>query len=195
MWLWLTNFGVTAKTWVAVHRKHHAKSDTIEDPHSPVVYGLWTVLTKGTVLYRKAARDVELVKTYGVGIPEDWMDRNVYTKHRFRGAPLFLVVELVLFGIPNGFFIWLLQVLILPVWASGFISGIFHCVGYRNSDTKDSSRNFLPVAVLFGGAELHNNHHANPASAKQSVHWWEFDFGWLVIRIMSFFHLLKINRV
>jgi stearoyl-CoA desaturase (delta-9 desaturase) len=195
MWIFLTNFGVTAKAWVAVHRKHHAKSDTVEDPHSPVIHGVWTVLTKGTLLYRRAARDAELIKAYGVGIPEDWMDRNLYTKHRFRGALLFLAIELLLFGAPKGIFIWLFQVSVLPVWAAGFINGIFHCVGYRNTQTRDHSRNFFPIGIIFCGAELHNNHHANPASAKLSTRWWEFDAGWLAIRVMSLFGLLKINRV
>lgn len=195
MWIWLTNFGVTAKTWVAVHRKHHAKSDTIDDPHSPVIHGLWKVLSRGTLLYRKAARDAELVKTYGVGITEDWMDTHFYTKHRFRGALLFLVIEVVLFGMPNGMFIWLFQVSVMPLWGAGFINGVFHRVGYRNTDTKDDSRNFLPIGIIFCGAELHNNHHANPASAKLSVYWWEFDAGWMAIRTMAVLQLVKINRV
>jgi stearoyl-CoA desaturase (delta-9 desaturase) len=195
MWIFLTNFGVTAKMWVAVHRKHHAKSDTVDDPHSPVIHGLWKVLTRGTILYRKAARNAELVKTYGVGIKEDWMDTHLYTKHRFRGALVFLAAEMMLFGIQNGFFIWLFQVTLLPIWAAGFINGVFHVVGYRNTQTKDESRNFFPIALIFCGAELHNNHHASPGSAKCSVHWWEFDAGWLAIRIMSLLGLVKINRV
>jgi stearoyl-CoA desaturase (delta-9 desaturase) len=147
------------------------------------------------VLYRKAARDSELVKAYGVGITEDWMDTHLYTKHRFRGALLFLIAEILLFGISNGFLIWLFQVTLMPIWAAGFINGVFHCVGYRNTKTKDDSRNFFPIAIIFCGAELHNNHHANPGSAKVSMRWWEFDAGWLAIRTMSFFRLLKINRV
>lgn len=195
MWIFLTNFGVTVKMWVAVHRKHHAKSDTVDDPHSPVTHGLWKVLTRGTLLYRKAARDSELVRTYGVGIKEDWMDTHVYTKYRFRGAALFLAAEMLLFGIPNGLLIWLFQVTLMPIWAAGFINGVFHCVGYRNTETKDDSRNFVPFGILFCGAELHNNHHANPGSAKVSVRWWEFDAGWLAIRTMSLVGLVKINRV
>jgi stearoyl-CoA desaturase (delta-9 desaturase) len=194
MWIWLTNFGVTTRGWVAVHRKHHAKSDTVEDPHSPVIHGLWTVLTKGTLLYRKAARDAELVKMYGVGIKEDWMDTHVYVKHRFRGALLFLIIEVLLFGMPNGFYIWLFQITLMPIWAAGFVNSIFHRVGYRNTNTRDDSRNFVPIGIIFCGGELHNNHHANPACAKLSVHWWEFDAGWLVIRTMAAFRLLKINH-
>ena len=195
MWIWLTNFGVTVKMWVAVHRKHHAKSDTVDDPHSPVIHGVWKVLTRGTLLYRKAARDAELVKAYGVGISEDWMDTNVYTRHRFRGALLFLIAEVLLFGPADGFMIWLFQVTLMPIWAAGFINGIFHCVGYRNTQTKDASRNFVPIGILFCGAELHNNHHANPGSAKVSIRWWEFDGGWLALRTMSAFGLVTINRV
>lgn len=194
MWIFLTTFGVTAKAWVAVHRKHHSKSDTVEDPHSPIIHGVWTVLSKGVILYRKAARNPELVKAYGVGITEDWMDRHVYTRHRFRGAWLFLVVEMLVFGFPNGFYIWLFQLSVTPLWAAGFVNGIFHVAGYRNFETKDHSRNFFPIGILFCGAELHNNHHANPGCAKQSMRWWEFDSGWLVIRVMSLFGLVKVNR-
>lgn len=195
MWIWLTHFGVTAKTWVAVHRKHHSKSDTVDDPHSPVIHGLWAVLTKGVLMYRKAARDSDLVKAYGVGIQEDWMDTHLYTRHRWRGPLVFIAIEMLLFGPLHGGLIWLFQISISPIWAAGFINGVFHTVGYRNTETKDQSRNFFPIGVIFCGAELHNNHHANPASAKLSMRWWEFDSGWLIIRTMSFFRLVKINRV
>ena len=195
MWIFLTTYGVTAKTWVAVHRKHHAKCDTVDDPHSPVIHGLWTILSRGTLLYRKAVRDVELVKTYGVGMTEDWMDEHLYTKHRFRGAFVFLALELALFGFPDGLLIWMFQLSLLPLWASGFINGLFHHVGYRNTDTKDASRNFFPIGFIFGGAELHNNHHANPASAKMSARWWEFDVGYAVVRTLALVGAAKINRV
>lgn len=195
MWIWLTTYGVTVKTWVAVHRKHHAKCDTAEDPHSPVIHGIWTILTRGTLLYRKAVRDQELVKAYGVGIAEDWMDRKLYTRYRFYGAFVFLALEIGLFGLSHGIMVWLFQVSLLPLWASGFINGLFHCIGYRNNNTKDASRNFFPIGFIFGGAELHNNHHANPASAKMSQRWWEFDAGWLVLRTLSFVGLTRINRV
>ncbi len=195
MWIWLTTYGVTVKTWVAVHRKHHAKCDTVDDPHSPVIHGLWTILTKGTLLYRKAVRDADLVKAYGVGMTEDWMDLNFYTKYRFRGALTFLAIEIAVFGFTTGLLLWLFQISLLPFWASGFINGLFHRVGYRNTDTKDASRNFFPIGIIFGGAELHNNHHANPASAKTSTQWWEFDSGWLVIRTLAAVRLVRINRV
>ena len=195
LWVFLTTFGVTHKMWVAVHRKHHAKSDTVDDPHSPVIHGLWTVLTKGVVLYRRAARNTELVNTWGVGIKEDWMDTHLYTRHRFRGPWAFLLLEMAVFGVPNGIYIWLFQLSVTPLWGAGFINGVFHCIGYRNVETKDNSRNFFPIGIIFGGSELHNNHHAFPASAKLSVRWWEFDSGWLCIRVMAFFGLLKINRV
>jgi stearoyl-CoA desaturase (delta-9 desaturase) len=194
-WLWLTNFGVVTKQWVAVHRKHHAKCDTVDDPHSPVIHGIWKVLTQGTMLYRAAARDKEVVNLYGLGVKEGWMDHNIFNKRKFYGAPLFLLFEMTLFGASTGALVWIFQVTVLPLWASAFINGVAHYVGYRNADTRDSSRNYFPVGVLFGGEELHNNHHARPGSAKFSVKWWEFDNGWLVIRILAFFRLLKINRV
>jgi stearoyl-CoA desaturase (Delta-9 desaturase) len=195
MWLWLTTYGVTVKTWVAVHRKHHAKCDTAEDPHSPLTHGLWTILTRGTLLYRKAVRDAELVKSYGVGVAEDWMDLHFYTRYRFYGALVLLALEVALFGLAHGALIWLFQVSLLPLWASGFINGLFHTVGYRNHATGDASRNFFPIGLLFGGAELHNNHHACPASAKMSQRWWEFDAGYLVLRTLSLLRLARINRL
>lgn len=195
LWIWLTTYGVTAKTWVAVHRKHHAKCDTVDDPHSPVIHGLWTILSRGTLLYRRAARDQQLVNTYGVGIHDDWMDRHLYTRHRFRGALVMLALELLLFGVPDGLWIWLFQVSVLPFWASGFINGVFHVVGYRNYQTREHSRNFFPIGVIFGGAELHNNHHAYPASAKLSMKWWEFDAGFLVLRTLALLRLATIHHV
>jgi stearoyl-CoA desaturase (delta-9 desaturase) len=195
MWFFLTTFGLTVKAWVAVHRKHHAKTDTVEDPHSPVIHGLGTILTKGVLLYRKAALDPDTIKTYGVGIKDDWMDTNLYTRHRFKGAWFFLLVQMALFGAEHGLYIWLFQLSVSPVWAAGFSNGFFHTVGYRNFDTREHSRNFFPIAIIFCGAELHNNHHAHPASAKASVRWWEFDSGWLLIRVLAFFRLVTINRV
>ena len=195
LWIFLTNFGVTVKQWVAVHRKHHAKSDTVEDPHSPIVHGVWKVLTRGTLMYRKAARDADLVKSYGISIKEDWMDTHIYTPHRYRGALVFLALEMLVFGPKHGGLIWLFQVTLMPFWAAGFINGVFHCIGYRNTQTRDGSRNFIPFGILFAGAELHNNHHARPGSAKVSMHWWEIDAGWMAIRTMSFLRVLTINRV
>jgi stearoyl-CoA desaturase (delta-9 desaturase) len=195
MWILLTTFGLTAKAWVAVHRKHHAKTDTVDDPHSPVIHGLWTVLTKGVVLYRKSALDPQVIKTYGVGIEEDWMDTHLYTKHRKKVVWLFLLAEMALFGAEHGFYIWLFQLSVSPIWAAGFVNGMFHVVGYRNFETREHSRNFFPIGIIFCGSELHNNHHAHPASAKLSMRWWEFDSGWLLIRVFALFRLVTINRV
>lgn len=195
IYIFLTTFGVTAKMWVAVHRKHHAKTDTVDDPHSPIIHGMWTVLTKGVLLYRRAARNAEVIKTYGVGIQEDWMDTHLYTRHRFKGAWCMLLLEMALFGVQHGFYIWLFQLSVSPVWAAGFVNSLFHLVGYRNFQTREHSRNFFPIGIIFCGAELHNNHHAVPATAKLSMRWWEFDSGWLLIRVLSFFHLVTVNRV
>ena len=195
MWMFLTTFGLTTKAWVAVHRKHHAKTDTAEDPHSPIVHGLWAILTKGVLFYRKAALNPEVIKTYGVGIKDDWMDTHLYTKHRMKGAWFFLLAEMALFGIEHGFYIWLFQLSVSPIWAAGFVNSFFHVVGYRNFETREHSRNFFPIGIIFWGAELHNNHHAYPASAKTSMRWWEFDAGWLAIRVLALFRLVTINRV
>lgn len=194
LWIWLTTVGVTTRQWVAVHRKHHAKCDTEEDPHSPRIHGLWALLTRGTLLYRKAARNEELVKKYGIGINEDWLDRNLYVIHRYKGAPLFLLIEMAVFGAGPGALVWLLQILALPFWASGFINGLAHTAGYRNHDTRDDSRNLFPLGLIFCGEELHNNHHARPGAAKLSEKWYEFDMGWAICRTLSFVKLCRINR-
>ncbi len=195
LWLWLTTLGVVTKQWVAVHRKHHAKCDTVDDPHSPQIHGIWKLLTQGTLLYRSAARNKELVTMYGLGVKEDWLDRKLYIKHVFAGAPLLLVIEMLLFGVSTGVMIWLFQIATVPFWASGFVNGLAHYIGYRNNTTRDASRNLFPLGLLFAGEELHNNHHARPGSAKLSMKWWEFDIGWLVIRVLAFVRLVKINRI
>src|SRR5450830_1277163 len=182
------------RQWVAVHRKHHAKCDTVDDPHSPQIHGLWALLTRGTMLYRKAARDEELVKVYGVGIKEEWLDRHLYVVHRYKGAPIFLLIEMMVFGAGAGSLVWLLQILALPFWASGFINGLAHTAGYRNHETRDDSRNLFPLGLIFCGEELHNNHHARPGAAKLSEKWYEFDMGWAICRTLSFVNLCRINK-
>ena len=195
LWLWLTTAGLVTRQWVAVHRKHHAKCDTEDDPHSPQVHGIGKLLTQGTLLYRRAARDKDMVKMYGLGVKEDGLDRALYIKHPFLGAPLFLVVNIVLFGFSTGALVWLCQVITVPFWASGFVNGLAHYIGYRNNVTRDASRNLFPLGLFLCGEELHNNHHARPGSAKLSQKWWEFDMGWLAIRLFSLVGLVKINRV
>ncbi|TCS37045.1 Delta-9 acyl-phospholipid desaturase [Paucimonas lemoignei] len=195
LWLWLTTAGLVRKQWVAVHRKHHAKCDTVDDPHSPQIHGIGKLLTQGTLLYRKAARCKEVVQMYGLGVKEDWMDRVIYAKHPFIGAPLFLIIEMMLFGVSTGAMIWIFQVITVPFWASGFVNGLAHYLGYRNNVTRDASRNLIPLGIFLCGEELHNNHHARPGSAKLSQKWWEFDMGWVAIRLFSLVGLIKVNRI
>lgn len=182
LWLWLTT-GMNTKEWVAVHRKHHQASDTPADPHSPQIYGIWRVLFGGALLYVKAKRDPEVMKL-GVGTPNDWIEENVYTPHPIGGILLMLVIDLAVFG-PIGFIVWGVQMLWIPFWAAGVINGLAHWVGYRNYDVKDTSRNLLPIGIWIGGEELHNNHHGNGASPKLSLKWYEFDEGWMWIRILK----------
>ena len=190
-WLWLTT-GMVTKEWVAVHRKHHQASDTPEDPHSPKVYGIWRVLFKGVWLYKDAAKKPEVMKL-GVGTPNDWIENNIYTPHSAKGLLLMLAIDLLLFGWV-GVVVWLVQMLWIPIWAAGVINGLAHWIGYRNGETKDRSRNLLPWGILIGGECLHNNHHLEPASPKLSRRWFEFDIGWLYIKIFEFLHLLKIRN-
>lgn len=192
-WLWLTT-GMITKEWVAIHRKHHRFTDEEGDPHSPKVYGIARVFFGGTWLYRKAAKDKQMVETYGVGTPNDWIERNLYSRFNIVGLGLLLLLNVVLFGW-FGLISWGIQLIWIPFWAAGVINGVGHWFGYRNTDTSDTSRNISPIGFIIGGEELHNNHHEKPASAKLSRKWWEVDVGWMWIRIFSFFRLLKIKMV
>ena len=189
-WLWLTT-GMVTKQWVAIHRKHHRFSDQPGDPHSPHVFGLWTVLTKGALLYHTASKDRDMINSYGVGTPDDWMEHNVYSAHSRLGIGILFLFNTLMFGW-WGALIWLVQMAWIPFWAAGVVNGLAHWWGYRNGTTKDDSRNISPWGIVIGGEELHNNHHLAPASAKLSAKPWEFDIGWMYITILS---KLKLARV
>ena len=192
-WLWLTT-GMITKQWVAIHRKHHQHSDQALDPHSPLVFGLWRVLFKGAILYSEAAKDHDMVKQYGVGTPEDWIERNLYTPHNFTGISIMLLIDLVVCG-PWGALIWGIQMIWIPFWAAGVINGLGHWIGYRNEQTRDNSHNLVPWGILVGGEELHNNHHTSPGSVKLSRRWFEFDIGWMYIKLFEALRLVKVNRI
>ena len=185
LWLWLTT-GMVTKEWVAVHRSHHRFVDTPEDPHSPHYFGIWHVLFGGAFLYTKYTRNTEIIKTYGVGTPDDWLERNVYGKYSYIGILIMLCIDIILFGF-IGFGIWLCQMAWIPFWAAGVVNGIGHYWGYRNGNAKDESRNVVPVDFLVGGELLHNNHHLDPANPKLSIKWYEFDIGWMYFKIFEFF--------
>lgn len=192
-WLWLTTGMVTAQ-WVAIHRKHHATTDVEGDPHSPVVLGLKKVFWQGAELYRKASKDRELVAKYSHGTPTDWIERHLYTPHSAKGIFLMLFTDLFLFGIP-GLSIWAIQMIWIPVWAAGVVNGIGHHWGYRNFECPDAATNVFPWGFWIGGEELHNNHHTFASSAKFSVKWWEFDIGWMYIRLLSFLGLARVKKL
>ncbi len=190
-WLWLTT-GMVTKQWVAIHRKHHQASDTEADPHSPKIYGIKRVLFGGAFLYHKASKDTAMVEKLGVGTPNDWLERNVYSAHSRLGILILLVINLLFFG-PWGLLVWGIQMIWIPFWAAGVINGLAHWWGYRNTDTKDTSRNLLPIAIWIGGEELHNNHHSDGASAKFSQRWYEFDIGWFYISILQKLRLATVR--
>lgn len=192
LWLWLST-GMETKAWAAIHRKHHAHCEKIDDPHSPQVLGLSTVLMDGAELYRREAKNVETLARYGHGTPDDWLERNLYTPHSAKGILLMLCINLWLFGIP-GLTIWALQMAWIPLFAAGVINGIGHYWGYRNFECMDASTNILPWGILIGGEELHNNHHTYPTSAKLSVKAWEFDLGWAYIKALSWMGLAEVKR-
>ena len=190
-WLWLTT-GMVTKQWVAVHRKHHRYSDRYKDPHSPHVDGIWRVLFTGAVLYSKAVKDQDMVTFYGRGTPDDWIEENLYSKHSRLGIILMLIIDVAVFG-AWGFLIWGIQMVWIPFWAAGVINGLGHWIGYRNEQTRDHSHNLLPWGILVGGEELHNNHHTAPGSARLSRRWWEFDVGWMWIKIFESVKLVTIH--
>lgn len=191
-WLWLTT-GMVTRQWVAIHRKHHRFSDVEGDPHTPHVYGIWRVLFKGAGLYHSASKDSAMIATYGQGTPNDWIERNLYTRHSRLGIALMLVIDLVLFG-PIGFVVWGIQMLWIPFWAAGVINGLAHWWGYRNGETRDRSRNLVPFGIIIGGEELHNNHHLDPASPQLSKRWFEFDIGWMWLSLFRLIGLAKLSR-
>ena len=192
-WLWLTTGQVT-KEWAAIHRKHHAKCDTEEDPHSPVTRGIRKVLFEGAELYRTESKNMETIKKYGQGTPDDWMERNLYTRFSWQGIVLLLIVNFALFGV-IGISIWAIQMAWIPITAAGIINGIGHYWGYRNYDCADAATNIIPFGILIGGEELHNNHHTFATSAKLSSKWYEFDIGYFYIRVLETFGLAKVKKL
>jgi len=192
-WLWLAT-GVVTKEWASIHRKHHAKCETAEDPHSPIILGIKKVLFQGYELYRKEAGNKETMERYGHGTPDDWLERNLYGKHNALGITLMLSIDLLLFG-PIGLTIWAVQMAWIPVNAAGIINGVGHYWGYRNFQCADASTNILPLAIFIGGEELHNNHHAYASSAKLSSKWYEFDIGWGYIRILQALGLAQVKKL
>jgi stearoyl-CoA desaturase (delta-9 desaturase) len=192
-WGWLTT-GMVTKEWVAIHRKHHAKVETEEDPHSPQIYGIKKVFLDGVSLYRDASENKEDMEKYGRGTPDDWIERKLFSAHPYWGPTLMAIIDLSLFGVIGGL-IWAVQMVWIPFWAAGFVNGIGHWWGYRNFESADTARNLIPWGFWIGGEELHNNHHAFPSSAKFALRKWEFDIGWAAICMLRAVGLAKVLRV
>jgi stearoyl-CoA desaturase (delta-9 desaturase) len=193
LWVWLTS-GMVTREWVAIHRKHHAMVEREGDPHSPQVFGLKKVLLEGAELYRVESANEETLEKYGRGTPDDWIEKNVYGRSSLVGIYSMLAIDVILFGLP-GITVFAFQMLAMPVFAAGVINGLGHAKGYRNFECDDTSTNITPIAVLIGGEELHNNHHAFPTAAKFSMRAWEFDIGWMYIRIMRALGLCEVRRL
>ena len=192
-WLWFSTGSVT-REWVAVHRKHHARCETEEDPHSPRHKGILRVLFGGLWLYRQEARNRETLERFGQGTPDDWLERHLYSAHPWLGIALMLIVDIALFGLP-GVAIFVVQMIWIPFWAAGVINGLGHYLGYRGFETSDASRNIVPWGIIVGGEELHNNHHAYAASARLSCRWYEIDLGWIYIRFLALCGLARVKRL
>jgi stearoyl-CoA desaturase (delta-9 desaturase) len=192
-WLWLGT-GMVTREWAAIHRKHHARCETPDDPHSPQTRGLRKVLLEGVELYRAEAANRETIEKFGHGAPDDWVERHVYSRHSSLGVYLTLLIDVLLFG-AAGLTVFAVQMIWIPVTAAGIINGIGHFWGYRNWDSPDASTNVFPIGLIIGGEELHNNHHAFGSSAKLSSKWYEFDVGWMYIRILSMLGLATVRRL
>jgi len=190
-WLWLTT-GMNTKVWVAIHRKHHRYCETQDDPHSPHVYGIFKVLFAGAWLYANAANDKQMISSYGVGTPNDWVENKIYTPHPWLGVFIMLLINLLIFGY-WGFLIWGIQMIWIPFWAAGVVNGLGHWWGYKNGVTKDKSKNISPFGIIIGGEELHNNHHLEPKNPKLSRRWFEFDLGWVWFNIFKMLGLAKLT--
>nr|WP_297478114.1 fatty acid desaturase [Ferrovum sp.] len=193
-WLWLTT-GMVTRQWAAIHRKHHAKCETPEDPHSPQVLGLSRVLWGGVFLYVKESRNAETMARFGHGTPNDWLENHLYAAHERLGVTLMALVDMALFGLVPGVLIWLVQMVWIPFWAAGVVNGVGHFWGYRNFNCKDASTNIFPWGILIGGEELHNNHHTFATSAKLSHRWYEFDIGWMYIRLLQGLGQARVKSV
>ena len=191
-WLWLTT-GMVTREWVAIHRKHHAKCETEDDPHSPVTRGIKTVMTRGAELYRAEAKNEETIKKFSHGVPDDWVERHIYSGRSVWGVSLMLIIDVALFGVV-GLAVWATQMAWIPIWAAGVINGAGHYWGYRNFEATDASTNVSPWGLIIGGEELHNNHHTYPTSAKFSVKPFEFDIGWGYIRAMEMIGWAKVRK-
>lgn len=192
-WSWLTT-GMVTREWVAIHRKHHAKVETAEDPHSPQIHGINKVFWDGVSLYREASENAEDMEKYGRGAPADWIERHLYGKHPYWGPTLMAIINIALFGVV-GVALWAIQMMWIPFWAAGFVNGLGHWWGYRNFESADTSTNLSPWGIWIGGEELHNNHHAFPSSAKFALRKWEVDIGWGAIRMFEMLGLAKVLRV
>lgn len=192
-WLWVGT-GMTTKEWVSIHRKHHAKCETAEDPHSPQTRGLDTVMWRGAELYRAESKNPETLQKFGHGTPNDWMERNVYSRFGWQGVGLMLVLDLALFG-GLGAAVWAVQMLWIPFWAAGVVNGVGHYWGYRNFEAPDASTNLVPWGIVIGGEELHNNHHTYPTAAKFSVKPYEFDIGWVYITLLRKIGWATVKKV
>ena len=192
-WLWLTT-GMRTREWVAIHRKHHARVETEDDPHSPQTRGINKVLWEGAELYRAECKRPETMEHYGHYTPDDWVERKIYTPLVDYGIFVMLLIDVLVFGI-IGLSIWAIQMLWIPFFAAGVINGIGHWWGYRNFDSADASTNIVPLGILIGGEEMHNNHHAFASSAKFSSKWWEFDIGWMYIRMLRRLGFARVKKI
>ncbi|MBW9336405.1 MULTISPECIES: DesA family fatty acid desaturase [Herbaspirillum] len=193
LWLWMTT-GMVTKEWAAIHRKHHAKCETEEDPHSPQTRGINKVMWQGAELYRMESKNAETMEKFGHGTPDDWIEHNIYSKYGWQGVGIMLIIDVLLFG-AIGLTVWAVQMAWIPFWAAGVVNGLGHFWGYRNYDCNDAATNLFPIGIIIGGEEMHNNHHTFGTSAKFSAKWYEFDIGWMYIRILETFGLAKVKKV
>ncbi len=181
--------GIVPRQWAAVHRKHHHFSDKEGDPHSPYIYGLWTVLFGNFFFYRNEAKDKAMVKKYTPDWKEDILDKTPGMEYGALGG---LAIFMLMFGVWWGAAAWLTHV-VLYIFLNSSINSICHMIGYRNYDNK--ATNLQWIALLTAGEGLHNNHHEYPTSARFSTRPHEIDLAWPLIRVLELCGLAKVKQL
>ena len=181
--------GVVPRNWAAVHRKHHHFSDEEGDPHSPYIYGMWTVLFGNYIFYRKETQDTAMVRKYTPDWKNDLLDKVPGIEWAaFGGIGIFMLM----FGVWWGVAAWVVHA-VLYLFLNAAINSVCHMVGYRNFRNK--ATNLQWIAFLTAGEGLHNNHHEYPTSARFAQRPREIDLAWPVIRLLEACKLAKVKQL
>src|SRR5438270_2149841 len=187
--VWITT-GIVPRDWVAVHRRHHATSDTVADPHSPVVLGFWRVQLGNVALYRRAIRDGVTVRRYARDLQPDGLDRALFD-HSLVGLSIGIGILCLLLGWQTGLLAAALHTVIYLA-TSAAINAVGHSFGRRPYPNLATNNQWL--ALLSAGEGLHNNHHAAPTSARFALDPGQVDPSWWFIRVFLRLRLAAVRH-